>query len=99
MRRIELDLYRRFSAAFGQYINARRQVGAYARTIIPNDQESLRLIRAGRLEGEFGYLTLLTAQRTYFNDSLEYLANLREFWARSIELEGLLLSGGLEKPE
>jgi outer membrane protein TolC len=41
-------------------------------------------------------LTLLTAQRTYFNVNLEYLASLQQLWARSIELEGLLLQGGLE---
>jgi len=30
---------------------------------------------------------------------LDYLAHLRELWAQSVELEGMLLSGGLQRPE
>jgi len=99
VERVELDLKSRFATSFWQYTNARRQVDAYRTTILPNAKASLELVIAGRREGEFGYLTLLTAQRTYSNDSLEYLANLQEFWARAIELDGLLLTGGLEKVE
>ena len=99
VERVELDLRNRFAVAFGEFVNARRQVDSYANTILPNGEESLRLIRLGLREGEFGYLTLLTAQRTYFNDNLEYLDGLQEFWARAVELDGMLLSGGLERPE
>ena len=99
VERVELDLRNRFAVAFGEFVNARRQVDSYANTILPNGEESLRLIRLGLREGEFGYLTLLTAQRTYFNDNLEYLDSLQEFWARAVDLDGMLLSGGLERPE
>ena len=71
VRRVELDLQYRFAVAFGEFVNARRQVDSYANTILPNGEESLRLIRLGLRDGEFGYLTLLAAQRIYFNDSLE----------------------------
>ena len=99
VERVELDLRNRFAVAFGEFVNARRQVDSYANTILPNGEESLRLFRLGLRDGEFGYLTLLTAQRTYFKDNLEYLASLHEFWARAVELDGMLLSGGLERPE
>jgi outer membrane protein, heavy metal efflux system len=99
VERVELDLRNRFAVAFGEFVNARRLVDSYANTILPNGEESLRLFRLGLRDGEFGYLTLLTAQRTYFNDNLEYLASLQEFWARAVELDGMLLSGGLERPE
>ena len=99
VRRLELDLRDRLAEAFEQYANARHQVETYTNTILPNAQASLDLIGAGYREGEFGYLTLLTAQRTFFDVNLSYLANLREIWARSVELEGMLLRGGLEGPE
>ena len=99
VERVELDLQNRFAVAFGKFVNARWQVDSYANTILPNGEESLRLIRLGLRDGEFGYLTLLTAQQTYSNDNLEYLASLQEFWARAVELDGMLLSGGLKRPE
>ena len=87
------------AAAFEQYANARRQVEIYTDSVLPNARESLRLANLGYQAGEFGYVTLLTAQRTYFGVNLEYLNSLTELWARSVELEGMLLSGGLEAPE
>jgi len=99
VRRVELDLRNRLAEAFEQYANASRQVEAYSSSIVPNAKESWRLANIGYEAGHFGYLTLLTAQRTFFEVSLEYLASLQQFWARSVELEGMLLSGGLEGPE
>ena len=49
--------------------------------------------------GEFGYLSLLTAQRTFFTVNIEHLASLGELWAHTIALEGMLLEGGLEAVE
>ena len=99
VERIELDLRDRLAAAFAEYATAQRQVETYTSTIRPHAEKALELTRAGYRLGEFGYLTLLTAQRTYFSASLDYLAYLRELWARSVELEGMLLSGGLQGPE
>ncbi len=99
VRRVELSLYGRLADAFEQYATARRRVEVYATTILPYARASLDLVAAGYREGEFGYLNLLTAQRTYFGVSLDYLRSLREFRLRCVELEGLLLRGGLEKVE
>jgi len=99
VRRLELQLRDRLAEAFEQYANASRQVEAYSGSIVPNAEESLRLANIGYQAGHFSYLTLLTAQRTYFGVSLEYLESLKVFWARSVELEGMLLSGGLQRPE
>jgi cobalt-zinc-cadmium efflux system outer membrane protein len=99
IRRIELDLHNRLTDAFEQYANARRHVETYRDRVLPDARASLELVRTGYREGEFGYLTLLTSQRTYFSVSLEYLGNLRELWIQSVGLEGLLLRGGLQAPE
>jgi len=97
VRRVELDLRDRFAAAFERYANSRQQVEAYTNTILPHARASLDLIRIGYRQGEFGYLTLLTAQRTFFGVSLDYLASLGELWTRAVEIEGMLLRGGLQR--
>lgn len=99
VRRVELALHERLASAFEQYATARRRVEVYAATILPNAKASLDLVAAGCREGEFSYLHLLTAQRTYFEANLNYLQSLRDFWLRCVEIEGLLLRGGLEPVE
>jgi len=99
IQRVELELRDRLVDAFEQYATARWQVEAYKSTILPNSQSSLDMVQIGYREGELGYLTLLTAQRTYFSVNLEYLAALRQLWAESVGIEGMLLGGGLEAPE
>jgi len=96
LHRVELDLRERFAAAFGQYAIARRQVETYRDSILPKANESWDLIRRGRAQGEFGQLDALTAERTVLTVNLEYLDSLRAFWAETVQLEGLMLSGGLE---
>jgi cobalt-zinc-cadmium efflux system outer membrane protein len=95
VQRVELSLVNRLASAFERYAVAVRQVRIYMGSILPDAKESLDLASAGYREGEFGYLDLLIAQVTYFNASLNSLERLREVWASSIQLEGLLLSGGL----
>jgi cobalt-zinc-cadmium efflux system outer membrane protein len=97
VRRIELDLHDRLATVFEQYINARRQTDAYVHQILPTARKSLDLIASGYRQGEFDYLTLLTAQRTFFNANLNYLNSLRELLTHYAELEGNLLRGGLQQ--
>jgi len=97
--RIELALRTQLAQVFERYANARREVDAYTRSILPAARQSLDLIAAGYRAGEFSFLALLTAQRTYFGAQLEYLTSLGELWASTVELEGLLLVGGLDPVE
>jgi cobalt-zinc-cadmium efflux system outer membrane protein len=96
VRRIELELRDRLATTYQQYVNARRRAETYSKTILPNAQKSLDLTTTGYREGEFAYITLLTAQRTYYDTTLKYLASLGELWDRSVDLEGMLLRGGLQ---
>ena len=94
--RLELELFNRFAESFEGYSNANREVQLLRANVLDNARESLELIGAGYRQGEFDYLRLLTAQRTYFSANLEYLQALRELWERAIELDGLMLMGGLK---
>lgn len=97
VERLELLLRQRLATTFQAYANAKQESYRYASEIVPNAKESLELLAAGYNQGEFGYLTLLTAQRTYFRVSLEYLDALLAYQTSAVELDGLLLTGGLSK--
>jgi len=97
VRRVELDLHDRLASVFEHYVNSRQRVDAYLERILPKARKSLDLIGTGYRQGEFDYLTLLTAQRTYFNAVLNYVKNLRDLHNHWVDLEGLLLRGGLQQ--
>jgi cobalt-zinc-cadmium efflux system outer membrane protein len=95
VQRLELQLRNRLAATFQRYENARQQVERYSQNVLPTAKESLELIVSGYRQGEFPYLTLLTAQRTYFRVNLTYLDSVRDLRSSMIAIEGLMLSGGL----
>ena len=98
VKRTELELQQRLAAAFEQYTNARYQTEKYSKDILPNAQASLKMTTAGYQQGEFSYLSLLTAQRTFFQTNLTYLEALRDLRTAAAIIEGNLLSDSL-RPE
>ncbi len=93
---MELDLQNRLAVVFERYANALSQVNRYLTRILPAAQESLELARRGNAAGEFGYLSLLTPQRAFFQTNLNYLESLCELRAASAEIDGLLLTNNLQ---
>jgi cobalt-zinc-cadmium efflux system outer membrane protein len=98
VQRLELELQKRLAVAFERYANARFQVESYSQTILPNAKQSLDLVDVGYRQGEFNFLTLLTAQRTYFQTNLTYLSAVRELRESAIAIEGLLITGEQASP-
>jgi len=97
--RVQLALQQRLAAVFEHYATARQQVERYTSYILPNAQESLKLVSSGYRQGEFGYLVLLTAQRTYFQTNLAYLDALRDLRTSAAAIEGNLLTDSLQSTE
>ena len=95
VQRLELSLQQRLAATFERYQNARRQVELYRDAILPRAAKSLELIRLGYTEGEFGYVRVLTTQRTYFETNLQYISSLVELRRSATVIDGLLLEGSL----
>ena len=93
--RVQLALQERMAGVFEQYANAREEVEKYGRDILPNAKTSLDLVHNGYRQGQVDYLTLLTAQRTYFRVNLAYLESMRQYRTSRVAIDGLLLSGGL----
>ncbi|MCC6123531.1 MAG: TolC family protein [Pirellulales bacterium] len=99
VERVQLALQQRLAAVFEQYSTARQLVEKYHSDMLPNAQESLKLVSSGYRQGEFNYLMLLTAQRTYFQTNIAYLDALRELRGAAAAIEGNLLSDSLQTAE
>lgn len=97
--RVKLALQQRLAAVFEQYATSRQQVEKYAQDIVPNAQDSLNLVSSGYRQGEFSYLMLLTAQRTYFQTNLAHLEAIRELRSATAAIEGNLLMDSLQGAE
>jgi cobalt-zinc-cadmium efflux system outer membrane protein len=95
VQRVQLALKQRLAVVFEQYTNARFQVEKYQRDILPNAEASLKLTSSGYKQGEFSYLAVLTAQRTFFQTNLMLLDALRDLRAAAASIEGNLLSDSL----
>lgn len=93
--RLQRELQERLAEVFERYLNARQQTQTYEKEILPRAKETLDLVTTGYQAGEVQYLTLLTAQRTYFETNLAYLDSLEQLWLAHVEIESLLLTGSL----
>lgn len=96
-RRTELAIRRQIGTMYQRYETARQQANRYREQILPRTEETLRLTRLALDAGEISYLQMLTVQRTYGQTHLQSLEALAELRAASTQLEGLLLSGSLER--
>ncbi len=95
LRRLELDLQNRLAPVFERYDNAVAQVERYSKQILPTAEENLKLTRQAYDAGDVTYLSLLTAQRAYFQINAAYVESLGEFWHSRTLIDGLMLNGSL----
>lgn len=94
--RMELSIERQLAQAYQDYATARLQAERYAADILPRAADTLDLTRNGYRNGEFTFIQLLTAQRTYFQTNLTYLNALAEMGAAGRRMNGLLLTDSLD---
>ncbi len=93
--RVRLSLQERLAVVYRQYAAAAQQVEKYRATILPDAKETLELVTAGYQQGEFSYLNLLTAQRTYFQSTLAYLESLFQLKSAQAQIDGMLVNQSL----
>lgn len=89
---IELDLTNRMAQTYERYANARFQVERYKNRILPDAKTSLDIVIKGYQQGEFNFLILLTAQRTYVQTNLMFIDAIRQLRSAEVAIEGLLLT-------
>lgn len=96
--RLELSLQSRVADAFDEYLTNVRRAESYRTEIVPRAEQSFRLYLARYREMAAAYPQVLVAQRTLFQASEEYLNAAEAAWIASLQLQGLLLEGGLDAP-
>ena len=95
VQRLQLALRNRLAVAFRDYQQSRQQVQRYRKDILPTAKENLNLTEQGYKQGEFDFLRILTARRTFFAVNLNYVNSLVALKQSGVVLSGLLLTGGL----
>lgn len=94
--RLELSLRDELAEAFQRYQSARNEVAIYRDSILPTAERNLLLTEKGYDEGEFDFLRVLIARRNLFQARIDYVTSFTELRASAIEIQGLLLTGGLD---
>lgn len=98
VRRIELVLRARMASVFRNYQNALRVVTQYERQVLPRARRGYELYLAGFRQTAAAYPQALIARRTFFQAQDHYIDALVGAWHNAIQLQGLLLTGGLDAP-
>ena len=98
VQRLELVLRDRLAETYRRYGSAQNQVERYRDNILPKAQKNLDLTTQAYEAGEFDFLRVLTARQTLFQAEVDYIASLTNLRQSLIELDGLLLTGGLSDP-
>ena len=96
VRRTELAIQSRLAQAQNEYESAAAAVDQYRDEILPRAMETLKLVEAAYAAGEFDFLQVLVARRTYFDSNLAYLTGQSELAQAASLVDGLVLTGGLD---
>jgi len=97
VRRLEMSLQSQLAQAARQYDSASITVERYETQILPKARQTLELSEKAYSAGEFGYLQVLVARRTFFDSNLQYNQALIELADSKWLIDGMLLSGGLNE--
>jgi cobalt-zinc-cadmium efflux system outer membrane protein len=95
IEQVELDLQNRLAPVYERYASAVYRVRMFRESILPAAVDQLDLVRRGYAAGEFPFINLLNAQRTFFQQNQQYLQALLDLRSATAEIEGLLLRGSL----
>jgi len=98
IERLRLELRDRLATAYQNYENSLIQMKSYRDEILPRARKNLELARRGYEGGELDYLPLLTAQRTFFQQSIAAVNAQTSLWLSVVQLQGLLIPAGLGAP-
>ncbi|MCH9655524.1 MAG: TolC family protein [Planctomycetes bacterium] len=95
--RIQLMLRDQLAITYRNFQQASQQVERFEKEIIPSAKENLELTNEGYRQGEFEFLRVLTARRTFFESTQSYVTSLIALRQAEIQISGLLLTGGLNE--
>ncbi|MBI4472126.1 MAG: TolC family protein [Acidobacteria bacterium] len=97
--RVGLSLRSRLAAAFRQYQDLRTIVERYREQMLPRARRAYDLYLAGFRQMAAAYPQALIAQRTLLQLQEEYDRSLASVWAKVVEIQGLLVEGGMDQQD
>lgn len=98
LTRTELALRVRLAQAFRDYNNAVDAVRRYREIILPRAERAYNLYLASFRQMAASYPQVLISQRTMFQVREHYLNALVDLRQNAIQIQGFLLTGGLDAP-
>ena len=96
VQRLELMIRSRAADAFDEYLTSLRSAEAYRSEVLPRAQQSYQLYLARYHEMGAAYPQVLIAQRTLFQATDQYVDAAEAAWIAALQLQGQLLTGGLD---
>ncbi|MBD3674520.1 MAG: TolC family protein [Planctomycetaceae bacterium] len=96
--RLKLAIRSRLVQTLRDYNQARISVNQLSNVLLPKAKESLDLSEQAYLAGQFDFLRVLVARRTYFETNLTFVQARADLASANAKIDGLLLSGGLNAP-
>ncbi|MES2794145.1 MAG: TolC family protein [Planctomycetota bacterium] len=99
IQRTKLALRDQLAETFRRYETSKVQVQELKSDILPDAEENLQIANTAYRAAEASFLTVLTAQKTFFEANLAYVDAWTELRKVSVEIDGLLLTGGLNPAE
>ncbi len=98
LERLQTSLRIRWAEVARMYDSAAAAVQRFRDEIVPKAKESLGLSEKAYLAGEFDFLQVLIARRTFFDANLEFVLVQKELALNQASIDGLLLTGGFDGP-
>lgn len=97
LERLRMALKARLARAAQGHDSALAAVNRYDQQILPKARQSLTLSEEAYQAGEFDFLQVLIARRTFFDANLQAVDARRRLAQASALTDGMLLSGGLSE--
>jgi cobalt-zinc-cadmium efflux system outer membrane protein len=97
--RIRLALQDQLAGSFRQYLTSRNHAIHLKDEILPRAKENLDLTLQAQKAGQVSFSRVLDARQMYFENKLAHIEALTELHKNTIEITGLLLTGGLNPTE
>jgi cobalt-zinc-cadmium efflux system outer membrane protein len=97
--RLELAIRDQLATAFRHYQSLRSHADRLGRDILPRAKENLDLTTKAYEVGQFDFPRVLAARQTYFQTKLAHIDALTELHKIAVEIDGMLLTGGLNPTE
>jgi outer membrane protein, heavy metal efflux system len=98
--RLRLTLRDQLALAFNQYQSTRNHADRLKREVLPRVKEYVdQTYKAWKEGGTINFVRVLDARRMFFEQQLAYVNQLTDLHRISVEISGMLLTGGLNPTE